>query len=96
MQPHSHAHILTQSLTQSWVSLLGGATPVLTPPTESGAAGNGGMSRGAMSGVIAGLVASKSGSIDPQQVQAFMKQPKLQFTIDCLVEEFAKFSAGDI
>jgi hypothetical protein len=30
------------------------------------------------------------------KVQAFMKQPKLQFTIDCLVEEFAKFSAAGV
>ena len=45
------------------------------------------MSREVMTGVVAGVIGSK-GSVDPAKVQAFMKQPKLQFTIDCLVEEY--------
>jgi len=80
---------------KSYVSLKGGAAPPAVVESGGGReAAKGGMSRGAMSGVLAGLVASKSGSVDPAQVQAFMRQPKLQFTIDCLVEEFDKFSTG--
>jgi len=75
-----------------FVSLKGGTAP----PVSGGESGKGGgaMSRDAMSGVLAGVIQSKVGNVDPAQVQAFVKQPKLQFTIDCLVEEFAKFSSG--
>jgi hypothetical protein len=45
-----------------------------------------------MSGVLAGVTGSKS-NVDDTQVEVFMKQPKLQFMINCLVEDFAKFSA---
>ena len=77
---------------KSFVSLKGGTAP----PVSGGESGKGGgaMSRDAMSGVLAGVIQSKVGNVDPAQVQAFVKQPKLQFTIDCLVEEFAKFSSG--
>jgi len=78
---------------KSYLSLKGGAPPPVGAAAD-GAAGKGaGISREAMAGVVAGVIGSKA-NVDPAQVQAFMKQPKLQFTIDCLVAEFAKFSAA--
>jgi len=79
---------------KSFLSLKGGPPPPIGGAAADVAAPKGaGMSREVMTGVVAGVIASK-GSVDPATVQAFMKQPKLQFTIDCLVEEFAKFSAA--
>ena len=80
---------------KSYLSLKGGAPPPVGAAAD-GAAGKGaGISRDAMAGVVAGVIGSKA-NVDPAQVQAFMKQPKLQFTIDCLVAEFAKFSAAGV
>ena len=82
---------------KAYLSLVGGPAPELAgaaaAPVANGAV-PATISRVAMSGVLAGVVASKTSDVDPAQLEAFMKQPKLQFTIDCLVEEFAKFSAA--
>ena len=82
---------------KAYLSLVGGPAPELAgasaAPAPTGAV-PATISRVAMSGVLAGVVASKTSDVDPAQLEAFMKQPKLQFTIDCLVEEFAKFSAA--
>ena len=82
---------------KAYLSLVGGQAPELAgasaAPASTGAV-PATISRVAMSGVLAGVVASKTSDVDPAQLEAFMKQPKLQFTIDCLVEEFAKFSAA--
>ena len=86
---------------KSWVSLVGGPLPNIetndTTPEAPAPKAAAGLSRVAMSGVLAGVIASKMPSVvdvDPAQVEKFMRQPKLQFTIDCLVEAFTKFSAA--
>jgi hypothetical protein len=76
---------------KSYVSLKGQALPAAAPATNGA---GGAMSSDTMKGVLAGAIASKVAISDPKQIEAFMGQPKLQFTIDCLVEEFAKFAAA--
>ena len=76
---------------KSYVSLKGQA-PAAAPATNG--AGGGAMSSDTMKGVLAGAISSKVAISDPKQIEAFIGQPKLQFTIDCLVEEFAKFAAA--
>ena len=74
---------------KAYVSLKGGPQP------SAGAAnGAGAMTSETMKGVVAGAILSKVANVDPKQVQAFVGQAKLQFTIDCLVEDFAKFAAA--
>jgi endonuclease/exonuclease/phosphatase family metal-dependent hydrolase len=46
------------------------------------------MSRDNMSGIVVAVIQSKVQNIDMDKVKAFMSQPKLEFTIDCLIEEF--------
>lgn len=75
---------------KSYVSLKGASLPAAALTNGAGGA----MSSDTMKGVLAGAISSKVENVDPKQVEAFIGQPKLQFTIDCLVQEFAKFTAA--
>lgn len=75
---------------KAYVSLKGGPLPAAVDPAN----GAGAMTSETMKGLVAGAIASKVPNVDIKQVQAFFGQAKLQFTIDCLVEDFAKFSAA--
>ena len=88
--------VITKDDSKTWVSLTGGVQPTVG---GGGVANNNGvqgavMSRGNMSGIVGGVIASKVPNVDMDKVKAFMSQPKLEFTIDCLIEEFAKFSTS--
>ena len=75
---------------KSCVSLKGQELPEVAPATNSV---GGVMSSDTIKGVLACGISSKVAILDPR-IEAFMRQPKLQFTIDCLLEEFAKFAAA--
>jgi len=58
--------------------------------TSNGHVESGAMTSSMMAGALTGVISNRTG-VDPFAVEAFIKQRKLQFTIDCLVREFERF-----